>query len=67
MASYQFAIPVKKNKEILIERFQKRGTSNLSFLTEEELNEGISKFEKDYQDKIIEKEVKNTFIIARKG
>lgn len=61
------SVLVKKEKEKLIERFQKRGTSNLSFLTEEELNEGIKKFEEDYQDKIIEKEVKNTFVIARKG
>lgn len=60
------SIPVKKKREILIERFQKRGTSNLSFLTDEELKEGIKRFEEDYKEEIIEKEVKNTFIIARK-
>lgn len=60
-------ITIKKSKENYLSRFKNRGTSNLSFLTELELKEGIKKFEEDYQDlDIIERITKNTFVIARK-
>lgn len=61
------SITIKKSKENYLNRFKNRGTSNLSFLTELELKEGIKKFEEDYQDlDIIERITKNTFVIARK-
>ncbi len=61
------SIKVKKSKERYLNRFQKRGTSNLSFLTDEELQEGIHLFEKRFANvDEIEKVTKNTFIIVRK-
>lgn len=61
------SLTIKKSKEKYLDRFKNQGTSNLSFLTDLELEEGILKFEEDYQDqKTIERITKNTFVIARK-
>lgn len=61
------SIIVEKSKERYINQYKKRGTSNLSFLTDEEICEGIKKFEKTYKEQeMIQKITKNTFVIARK-
>lgn len=60
-------IIVEKSKEKFLEQYRKRGTSNFSFLTEEEIEEGISLFEETYKDQEkIKKITKHTFVIARK-
>jgi len=61
------SIIVEKSKEKYINQYKNRGTSNFSFLTDEEIDEGIKRFEKTYKNqKMIQKVVKNTFVIARK-
>ncbi len=61
------SIIVEKSKEKYLNQYKKRGTSNFSFLTEEEINEGIKKFEETYKGQdMIQKITKNTFVIARK-
>lgn len=61
------SIIVEKSKEKYLEQYKKRGTSNFSFLTDEEICEGINKFEETYKNQdLIQKITKNTFIIARK-
>lgn len=63
----QSSIIVEKSKEKYINQYKNRGTSNFSFLTNEEIDEGIKRFEKTYKNqKMIQKVVKNTFVIARK-
>ena len=60
-------ITVKKEKERYIARFQERGASNLSFLSDEELEDGINNFKECFKDEdVIEKITKHTFIVARK-
>ena len=61
------SIRIEKSKEKYLEQYRKRGTSNFSFLSEKEIDEGIKKFEETYtgQD-MIQKITKNTFVIARK-
>lgn len=60
------SIIVEKSKEKYLNQYRKRGTSNFSFLTDEEICEGIKKFEETYKEQeIIQKITKNTFIIAR--
>ena len=61
------SILIEKSKEKYLERFKKRGTSNLSFLTDEELYAGIKNFEKNYKEQdMIKTTQNNTFLIARK-
>ena len=61
------SIIVEKSKDKYLEQYKKRGTSNFSFLTDDEIYEGIKKFEETYKEQdIIQKITKNTFIIARK-
>ena len=61
------SILIEKSKQKYLERFKKRGTSNLSFLTDEELYDGIKKFEENYKEQdVIKTTQNNTFLIARK-
>lgn len=61
------SIVVEKSKEKYLNQYKKRGTSNFSFLTDEEICEGIKKFEETYKEQdMIQKITKHTFIIARK-
>ena len=61
------SIIIEKSKEKYLEQYRKRGTSNFSFLSDEEICEGIKKFEETYKEQdMIQKVTKNTFIIARK-
>lgn len=61
------SIITEKSKEYYLKRFKGRGTSNLGFLTDEEIEEGIKKFKEKYKGQdIIQKVNKATFIIARK-
>lgn len=61
------SIIVEKSKEKYLNQYKKRGTSNFSFLTDEEICEGIKKFEEIYKEQdVIQKLTKNTFIIAKK-
>lgn len=60
-------IIVEKSKEKFLEQYKKRGTSNFSFLTEEEIEEGISLFKETYKDQEkIKKITKNTFVVAER-
>lgn len=60
-------ISVEKDKDKMLKRYMKRGTSNLSFLSDRELEEGILKFKEKYHNQeIIKRVVRNTFVIARK-
>lgn len=60
-------IIVEKSKEEFLEQYRKRGTSNFSFLTEKEIEEGISLFSETYKDQDIIKRIKkNTFMIAER-
>lgn len=61
------SIIVETSKAKYIERFKKRGSSNLSFLTDDEISEGIEKLEETFKGTdVIKKTNNNTFIIARK-
>lgn len=61
------SIVVEKSKEKYLNQYKKRGTSNFSFLTDEEIYEGIKKFEETYKEQdMIQKITKHTFVIARK-
>lgn len=61
------SIMIEKSKERYLNQFEKRGTSNFSFLTDIEICEGIKKFKKTYKEQdTIQKITKNTFVIARK-
>lgn len=61
------SLVIKKSKERYLNQYKKRGTSNLSFLTDYEIEEGIKKFEEDYKnEELIEKITKNIFVVARK-
>lgn len=61
------SIMIEKSKERYLNQFEKRGTSNFSFLTDIEICEGIKKFKEVYREQdTIQKITKNTFVIARK-
>ena len=61
------SVIVERSKEFFLEQYKKRGTSNLSFLTDEEITNGIKTFEEKYKEQdIIQTISKRTFVIARK-